>query len=182
MKGVILAGGSSRYLSPSIKTSSKFLLPVFDKPMIRYAIETLKNSGIRDILIISDDQFISDFVQTLGSGIDWDVNFTYKIQNGHGGSAHALKLAKDFSENQSLAVIFADNIFESSFSDAVFYFQKGAQIFTKRTEKASQFGVVETRKDGSIRSIEEKPAFPKSNQVQTGFFFLIINYLILSIR
>lgn len=170
MKGVILAGGSNRQLFPSIKVSSKYLLPVFDKPMIYYSIETLKNSGIRDILIISDAQFIGDFVQVLGSGINFGVNFTYKIQNGHGGSAHALNLAKDFSEKQSLAVIFADNIFENSFSDAVFYFQKGAQIFTKKSEHPSRFGVVETRNDGSVRSIEEKPSFPKSNLAQTGFF------------
>lgn len=170
MKGVILAGGSNRQFSSSIKNSSKYLLPVFDKPMIYYSIETLKNSGIRDILIISDAEFISDFVQTLGSGINFGVNFTYKIQNGHGGSAHALTLAKDFSEKENLAVIFADNIFENSFSDSVFYFQKGAQIFTKKTENPSRFGIVETRSDESVRSIEEKPDFPKSNLAQTGFF------------
>ncbi len=170
MKGIILAGGTGSRLFPNTKVTNKHLLPVFDQPMIYYPIQTLKNSGIRDILIISSPEHAGDFMQLLGSGMDFDVNFTYKIQDGAGGIAQALSLAEDFSSGESVAVILSDNIFEEDFSDEVFYFQKGAQIFVKKVEDPSRFGIVEIREDGTVRSIEEKPAFPKSDFAQTGFF------------
>lgn len=170
MKGIILAGGSSSKLYPSSKVTNKYLLPVFNKPMINYSIETLKNSGIRDILVITGTEHAGDFMGLLGSGADIDVNITYKVQDGNGGSAHALALAEDFAGEAHVAVIFADNIFKDDFSEAVFYFQRGAQIFTKKVDEPGRFGVVEMRDDGSIRSINEKPHFPKSLLAQTGFF------------
>ena len=170
MKGVILAGGEGSRLFPCTKVTNKHLLPVFNKPMIYYPIETLKNSGIQDILIISGPEHAGDFMQLLGSGLEFNVNFTYKIQDGSGGIAQALSLAEGFANNESVAVILSDNIFENSFSEEIFYFQKGAQIFCKEVEDPSRFGVVDVREDGSIRSIEEKPAFPKSKLAQTGFY------------
>ncbi len=170
MKGVILAGGTGSRLFPSTKVTNKHLLPVFDRPMIYYPIQTLKNSGIRDILIISSPEHAGDFMQLLGSGVDFDVNFTYKIQDGAGGIAQALSLAENFSQGEPIAAILSDNIFEDDFSDQVFYFQRGAQIFVKKVEDPSRFGIVEIRDDGTVRSVEEKPAFPKSNFAQTGFF------------
>ncbi len=170
MKGVILAGGTGSRLYPCTKVTNKHLLPVFNKPMIYYPIETLKRSGINDILIISSPEHAGDFMQLLGSGADFDANFTYKIQDGAGGIAQALSLAEDFAQEDSIAVILSDNIFEDSFADDVLYFRKGAQIFVKEVEDPSRFGVVELKEDGTVRSVEEKPAFPKSNFVQTGFY------------
>jgi len=170
MKGVILAGGTGTRLFPSTKVTNKHLLPVFDRPMIYYPIQTFKESGIRDILIVSNTENMGDFMQLLGSGMDFDVNFTYKVQDGAGGIAQALSLAEDFSGREPIAVTLSDNIFEKNFSDEVFYFRKGAQIFVKKVEDPSRFGIVEIRDDGTVRSVEEKPAFPKSGLAQTGFF------------
>ena len=170
MKGVILAGGTGSRLYPSTKVTNKHLLPVFDRPMIFYPINTLKNSGIQDILIIASPEHAGDFMQLLGSGIEFDVNFTYKIQDGAGGIAQALSLAENFSSGEPIAVILSDNIFEEDFANEVFYFKKGAQIFVKKVEDPTRFGIVEIRDDETVRSIEEKPVFPKSNSAQTGFF------------
>ena len=138
--------------------------------MIYYPIETLKQSGVREVLIISSPEHAGDFMQLLGSGVDFGVHFTYKIQDGAGGIAQALSLAEGFAGDDNIAVILSDNIFEDEFSEEVFYFQKGAQIFVKEVEDASRFGVAEIRKDGTVRSIEEKPDFPKSNLAQTGLY------------
>ena len=170
MKGVILAGGSGSQLHPASKITNKHLLPVFNKPMIHYPIDMLKRSGVCDILIITGTEHVGDFMALLGSGMDLDVNLTYKVQDGHGGTAHALSLAEDFIGDDNVAVILADNVFEEDFSETLFYFQKGAHLFTKKVEDPSSFCVVETKEDGSIRSIEEKPNFPKSSLIQTGFY------------
>jgi glucose-1-phosphate thymidylyltransferase len=170
MKGIILAGGTGSRLFPSTKVTNKHLLPVYDKPMIYYPIDTLKKSGISEILIISSSEHAGDFMQLLGSGIDFDINFTYKIQDGAGGIAQALSLAENFAAGKSVAVILSDNIFEDSFSEEVFYFQKGANVFVKEVEDPTRFGVVELKADKTVRSIEEKPSFPKSKWAQTGFY------------
>ena len=134
MKGIILAGGTGSRLYPCTKVTNKHLLPVFDRPMIHYPIQTLKESGIRDILIISSSEHAGDFMQLLGSGMEFDVKLTYKIQDGAGGIAQALSLAEDFAAGESVAVILSDNIFEKNFSDEAFYFHRGAQIFVKKVE------------------------------------------------
>jgi len=170
MKGVILAGGTGSRLYPLTKVTNKHLLPVFNKPMIYYPIETLKRSGIQDILIVSSPEHAGDFMQLLGSGNEFNVHFTYKIQDGAGGIAQALSLAEDFAAGEPIAAILSDNIFEDDFSEEIFYFKNGAQIFVKEVEDAQRFGVVEIREDGTVRSVEEKPAFPKSNYAQAGIF------------
>ncbi len=170
MKGVVLAGGSGLQCHPASKVTNKHLLPVYDKPMIFYAIETLRESGIVDIMVIVGTEFAGDFMNLLGSGSGLDVNLTYKVQPANDGPVRALSLAENFTKGECVAVMFADNIFENNFSESVFYFQKGACIFTKKVENPSDFGVVELREDKTIRSIEEKPNFPKSGIVQTGFF------------
>lgn len=170
MKGVILAGGTGSRLFPSTKVTNKHLLPIFNRPMIYYPIETLKRSGIRDILIVTGAEHAGDFMALLGSGSDFGVNFTYRIQDGSGGIAQALGLAEDFSAGESIGVILSDNIFEEDFSEDVYYFDHGAQIFVKEVEDAARFGVVEIDEDGTVKSIEEKPAMPKSNLAQTGFY------------
>ncbi len=170
IKGIILAGGTGTRLYPCTKVINKHLLPVYDKPMIFYPIETLKNSGIRDILIISNLTSLDSFMKLLGSGQDQGLNFTYKIQDGASGTGQALSLARDFAEKHSVAVILGDNIFIDNFSDNIFNFQKGAQIFIKKVTDPSRFGVAELRKDKTIRSLEEKPIIPKSNYAITGFY------------
>jgi len=170
MKGVILAGGTGSRLYPCTKVTNKHLLPVYNKPMIHYPIETLKGSGVNEILVISSPEHAGDFMQLLGSGSDINVNFTYKIQDGAGGIAQALSLAEDFANGESLAVILSDNIFEDTFEDDVMLFKQGAQIFVKQVEDPARFGVVELKDDDTVRSIEEKPSFPKSDYAQTGLY------------
>ncbi len=170
MKGVILAGGTGSRLYPCTKVTNKHLLPVYNKPMIYYPIETLKRSGIQDILIVSSPEHAGDFMQLLGSGAEFNVNFTYRIQDGAGGIAQALSLAEDFSAGEPIAAILSDNIFEDDFSDTMFRFKSGAEIFVKEVEDPQRFGVVEMREDGSVRSVEEKPSVPKSPYAQTGLF------------
>ncbi len=170
MKGVILAGGAGSRLFPSTKVTNKHLLPVFDRPMIYYPIQTLKDSGVRDILIITSALNAGDFLRLMGSGKELGVSLTFKIQDGSGGIAQALSLAESFAGGDSIAMILADNIFESDFSEDVMNFHSGARIFIKQVEDPERFGVVEVDDIGIVRSIEEKPTLPKSNTVQTGFF------------
>lgn len=170
MKGVILAGGTGSRLFPSTKVTNKHLLPVFDRPMIYYPIQTLKESGVRDILIITSAINAGDFLRLMGSGKELGVNLTFKVQDGSGGIAQALSLAESFAGRDSIAMMLADNIFESDFSEDVMNFRSGARIFIKKVEDPERFGVVEVDDIGIVRSIEEKPTLPKSNTVQTGFF------------
>lgn len=170
MKGVILAGGTGSRLFPSTKVTNKHLLPVFDRPMIAYPIQTLKDSGIRDILIITSADNAGDFLRLLGSGREYGVNLTYKIQDGSGGIAQALSLAESFAGNDNIAVILGDNIFEYDFAVDILNFKSGARIFIKHVDDPERFGVVEVGEAGIVRSIEEKPSLPKSNFAQTGFF------------
>lgn len=170
MKGVILAGGTGSRLFPSTKVTNKHLLPVFDRPMIYYPIQTLKDSGVRDILIITSAANAGDFLRLMGSGKELGVHLTFKVQDGSGGIAQALSLAESYAGGDSIAMILADNIFESDFSDAVMNFRSGARIFIKKVDDPERFGVVEVDEVGIVRSIEEKPTLPKSDTVQTGFF------------
>ncbi len=170
MKGIILAGGTGSRLYPSTKVTNKHLIPVFDRPMIMYPIQTLKNSGIREILIITSANNAGDFLRLLGSGKEYGVNLTYKIQDGSGGIAQALSLAENFAGNENIAVILGDNIFETDFTEDIFNFKSGARIFIKHVDDPERFGVVEIDEAGIVRSIEEKPTLPKSNFVQTGLF------------
>ncbi len=169
MRGVILAGGTGSRLFPSTKVVNKHLLPVFNKPMIYYPIQTLKKSGINEILIITTAHQAGDFMKLLGSGRELDVKFTYKVQDGAGGIAQALSLAEEFASNEPIAVILGDNIFENNFSEDIRCFEEGATIFVKTVENPYRFGVVEQDENGDVLSIEEKPSNPKSNLAQTGF-------------
>ncbi len=170
MKGVILAGGTGSRLFPSTKVTNKHLLPVFDRPMIYYPIQTLKDSGVRDILIITSAINAGDFLKLMGSGKELGVNLTFKVQDGSGGIAQALSLAESFAGRDSIAMMLADNIFESDFAEDVMNFRSGARIFIKKVDDPERFGVVEVDEIGIVRSIEEKPTLPKSDTVQTGFF------------
>jgi len=169
MKGVILAGGTGSRLYPLTKVTNKHLLPVYDKPMIYYPIETLINAGIKDVMIVSGRGHAGHFLELLGSGADHGVHFTYEIQEKAGGIAQALSLAEDFVDGDSVTVILGDNIFQDNIKENVTNFNNGAKIFLKEVPDAHRFGVAEL-KDEKVIGIEEKPKNPKSNFAVTGLY------------
>jgi len=169
MKGVILAGGTGSRLYPLTKVTNKHLLPVYDKPMIYYPMETLINAGIKDIMIVSGRGHAGHFLELLGSGVDFGVHFTYEIQEKAGGIAEALSLAEDFVDGDSVTVILGDNIFQDNITKDIGNFKNGAKIFLKEVTDAQRFGVAELKGDKVI-GIEEKPKQPKSNFSVTGLY------------
>ena len=171
MKGVILAGGTGSRLKPLTKITNKHLLPVYNKPMIYFPLETLLDAGIKDILIVSGKEHAGDFLKLLGSGKDFNAKFTYEIQDEAGGIAQALSLAEDFADGEKVVVVLGDNIIEDSIKNAVKEFEKSdsAFIFLKKVPDAERFGVAEL-KGKKVVSIEEKPIKPKSNFAVTGIY------------
>ena len=173
MKGVILAGGLGTRLDPLTRITNKHLLPIYDKPMIYYPIETLVNAGISDILIVTGGASAGDFLRLLGNGKAFGlkhINYTY--QEGEGGIAEALRLAEHFADRQKLCVILGDNIIEGNIIKEVEAFRKqpkGAKILLKAVPDAQRFGVAEIRAN-RIVGIEEKPARPKSKYAVTGIY------------
>ncbi|AAM05580.1 sugar phosphate nucleotidyltransferase [Methanosarcina acetivorans] len=169
MKGVILAGGTGSRLYPLTKVTNKHLLPIYDKPMIYYPMETLINAGIKDIMIVSGRGHAGHFLELLGSGVDFGVHFTYEIQEKAGGIAQALSLAEDFVDGDSVTVILGDNIFQDNIKEDVANFNSGAKIFLKEVTDAHRFGVAEL-KGKKVIGIEEKPKNPKSDFAVTGLY------------
>ena len=173
MKGVILAGGLGSRLRPLTKVTNKHLLPIYDKPMIYYPIETLVKAGIRDIMIVTGGNSAGDFLRLLGNGSDFglkDIYYTY--QEGEGGIADALKLCEHFAENERIAVILGDNILQDDISPYVRAFEaqaSGARILLKHVEDPERFGVPELDGERIVR-IEEKPDKPKSDYAVTGIY------------
>lgn len=171
IKGVILAGGLGTRLQPLTLITNKHLLPVYNKPMILYPIETLKNSGIKEIMIVCGKEHAGHFMNFLGSGKDYGVKLSYALQHGSGGIAQALSLTEDFVNNDKVAVILGDNIFERDFKKEIEKFKdrSGANVFLKQVKDPQRFGVAELKGD-KIVDIQEKPKKPKSNKVTTGFY------------
>ncbi len=170
MKGVILAGGTGSRLYPLTKVTNKHLLPVYNKPMIYYPLQTLVDAGLDEIMLVSGKGHAGHFLELLGSGAEFGVHLlTYEIQEEAGGIAQALGLAEDFADDDDVAVILGDNIFQDSVRDAVQSFESGAHVFLKEVPDANRFGVAEIAGD-HIVSIEEKPAKPKSNYAVTGLY------------
>lgn len=170
MRGIILSGGSATRLRPCTKVTSKQLLPVYNRPMIYYPLNTLIKAGIKDILIIVAPERAGDYLNLLGSGKEFGVKFTYEIQDKPKGLAEAFIIGENFIDNESVAMILGDNIFEDDFVEAVKSFKGGAKIFAKEVKDPERFGVVEVNSDWHALSIEEKPAQPKSNLAVTGFY------------
>ena len=174
MKGAILAGGLGTRLYPLTKVTNKHLLPVYDKPMIYYPIQTLINAGIDDILIVTGGNNAGDFLRLLGNGKEFGlkhINYTY--QEGEGGIADALRLAEFFADKDKICVVLGDNIIEKNIQRAAdaFAVQKdGAKILLKEVPDPSRFGVPELKGDRIVR-IEEKPKQPKSNYAVIGIYF-----------
>jgi glucose-1-phosphate thymidylyltransferase len=169
MKGVILAGGTGSRLYPLTKVTNKHLLPVYDRPMIFYPIQTLVDAGIKEIMIVSGRGHAGHFLELLGSGADLGVKFTYEIQEEAGGIAQALGLAESFADDEDVAVILGDNIFQDNIKTDVSNFKGGAKIFLKKVPDAHRFGVAELNGDKVI-GIEEKPREPKSSFAVTGLY------------
>jgi glucose-1-phosphate thymidylyltransferase len=173
MKGVILAGGLGTRLYPLTKVTNKHLLPVYDKPMIYYPIQTLINAGIDDILIVTGGNNAGDFLKLLGNGKEFGlkhINYTY--QEGEGGIAEALRLAEFFASGEKICVVLGDNIIEKNIRRAVKNFQKqerGAKILLKEVPDPERFGVPELREDRIVR-IEEKPKEPRSQYAVIGIY------------
>ncbi len=174
MKGVVLAGGTGSRLYPLTKVTNKHLLPVFDKPMIYYPIQTLVNAGIREILLVTGGKNAGEFLRLLGNGRDFGLkHLNYTYQEGEGGIAEALALAEYFADGEPICVILGDNLIEYNICQAVKNFQKrtqGAKIILKRVPDAQRFGVAEIHSDHVI-SIEEKPKVPKSDYAVIGIYF-----------
>ncbi|PXY71334.1 hypothetical protein CXX78_01600 [Candidatus Parvarchaeota archaeon] len=160
MKGVLLAGGTGSRLLPLTKVTNKHLLPVYNKPMIYYPIETLKSMGIKEILIVSGPEHCGHILNLLGSGRDQGLSLSYEIQDESGGIAQALGLAKKFAGTENIAAILGDNIFQDKFD--ISDFKEGARIFIKEVEDPKRFGVAEIEGQ-KIKNIDEKPENPKSN-------------------
>jgi len=169
MKGVILAGGTGSRLLPLTKVTNKHLLPVYDRPMIFYPLQKLIDAGIEEIMIVSGRGHAGHFLALLGSGAAFGVRLTYEIQDGAGGIAQALGLARKWAQGDSIAVILGDNIFEDDFREKITSFTSGGRIFLKEVPDANRFGVAQVEGDRVI-GIEEKPKEPKSNLAVTGLY------------
>lgn len=173
MKGIILAGGLGTRLYPLTKITNKHLLPVYDKPMIYYPLQTLIDAGIRDILIVTGGNNAGDFLRLLGNGAEFGLkHLNYTYQKGEGGIADALGLAEYFANNEKIVVILGDNIIEDNIYPFIEEFKKqpdGAKILLKEVPEPNRFGVP-VFEDGKIIRIEEKPKVPPSPYAVTGIY------------
>jgi glucose-1-phosphate thymidylyltransferase len=173
MKGVVLAGGTGSRLFPITRVTNKHLLPVYNKPMVYYPIQTLVNAGIQEILLVTGGKNSGDFLRLLRNGKDFGLkHLNYTYQEGEGGIAEALGLAEDFADGDPICVILGDNIIENNIRHAVVDFKKqvhGAKILLKEVPDAERFGVAEVRGNHVI-SIQEKPVVPKSSHAVIGIY------------
>lgn len=171
MKGLILAGGKGTRLQPVTYVVNKHMVPILNRPMILYPLETLKSLGVKDIMIISGGGHIGGIAEFLGDGSDYGVQLTYRVQKSAGGIAQALGLAKNFVDGQPVAVILGDNIYENEKLPKI---PQGAGadsafLYFAKTKNPSRFGVPVFKKD-KVVAIEEKPKKPKSQFAVTGLY------------
>src|ERR1041384_1982762 len=173
MKGVVLAGGLGTRLAPLTKITNKHLLPIYNKPMIFYPIQTLVDAGVRDLLVVTGGNNSGDFLRLLGNGKTFSlphINYTY--QDGEGGIADALRLGEHFSDGDKIVVMLGDNIIERSIRAGVVAFKRqkrGARIYLKQVDNPQAYGVAELNADRIVR-IVEKPKKPKSKYAVVGIY------------
>lgn len=191
-KAVVLAGGSGTRLRPATLTLNKHLIPILNKPMITYPLETVRALGVEKVLLVSGGDHIGGFAEFLKDGSEYGLDITYKVQNSPGGIAHALRLAEDFYAddvcmqsdgygypNAYVAVILGDNIFDTQalvaavknqVTDSNDFLNPPACLFSKEVANPQQFGVIKYGEDGRPINIVEKPIDPPSNNIVTGFY------------
>jgi glucose-1-phosphate thymidylyltransferase len=176
MKGVVLAGGTATRLFPLTIVTNKHLLPIYDRPMIYYPIETLAGMGIREVLVIVGGKSVGDVVELLADGSHFGLDLTYRYQRGALGIAHAIGLVRDFVGDESFCVVLGDNILRGGpLASIAAEFEAGtwgAGTLLYRVPDPERFGVAELDADGNVVGFEEKPAVPKSDLIPIGVYFL----------
>lgn len=174
MKGVVLAGGLGTRLLPLTKVTNKHLLPVYDRPMIYYPIQTLVNAGIQEIMLVTGGNSAGDFLKLLGNGKEFGLkHLDYTYQEGEGGIADALRLAEHFADGEPICVVLGDNIIQGNIIGAARSFRDqkvGAKILLKEVGDPQRFGVPVLEGKRVVR-IEEKPKQPASPYAVTGIYF-----------
>ncbi len=174
MKGIILAGGLGQRLHPLTKVTNQHLLPVYDRPMIHYPLQTLVDAGIRDIMVVTGGNSAGDFLRLLGNGKEFGLqHIHYGYQEGEGGIAAALQEAQFFAGEDSLCILLGDNIIEGSIREARDAYEAqggGARIVLKKVPDPQRFGVP-VLEDGRVVRIDEKPDKPASSYAVTGIYF-----------
>lgn len=176
MKGIILAGGNGTRLRPVTYVTNKHLLPVYDRPMIYFPLQLMKDCDFTEVMIVSGREHAGHFLNLLGSGREWGMKLSYEVQEEAGGIAQALALAESFADGQSVAVCLGDNIFEDTKQIVTWVkkfktYNQGAFIFVKKVDKeeAKRFGVASVVGE-RVSNIVEKPEAPESNLIVTGFY------------
>lgn len=170
MKGIILSGGVGSRLWPCTKVTSKQLLPVYNRPMIFYPLNTLIKAGIKDILIIVAPERAGDYLNLLGSGKEFGVKFTYEVQDKPAGLPEAFIIGEQFIGNDNVAMILGDNLFEEDIAEEIRNFSSGAKIFVKKVQDPERFGVVKFDKNMKAEVIIEKPKEKISDYAITGLY------------
>jgi glucose-1-phosphate thymidylyltransferase len=173
MKGVILAGGKATRLRPLTSVTNKHLLPIYNKPMIYYPLESMARAGVKEVLIITGPDHAGSFLNLLKNGNEFGLRLSYEIQQEAGGIAQGISMAESFADEKKILVILGDNIFNYNLKPIVEKFEKkgkGAVVFgIEKDTESRQYGVIEIQ-DGKVTSIEEKPETPKSTIAQTGIY------------
>lgn len=174
LKGVVLAGGSGSRLFPLTLVTNKHLLPVYDRPMIFYPLQTLREMGCREVLIIVGGRSVGDILELLHDGSDLGLSLTYRYQRGALGIAHAIGLAQDFAGDDPIAIVLGDNILHGSLAEFAEAFALGdaeAGAVLKQVPDPERFGVAELGPAGQLLGFEEKPSHPKSDLIPIGIYF-----------
>jgi glucose-1-phosphate thymidylyltransferase len=170
MKGIILAGGRATRLRPLTKITSKQLLPVYNKPMIFYPIETLVTAGIKDILIIIAPDYAGHFLNLLGSGKDFGAKFSFEIQEEPKGLADAFIIGENFIGGDNVTLILGDNIFDHDFAEDIKNFSGGGHVFAKKVPDPERYGVVKFDDNMNAVEVQEKPKEFLSEYAVTGIY------------
>ncbi len=173
LKGVVLAGGSGSRLFPLTLVTNKHLLPVYDRPMIFYPLQTLKEMGCREVMVVVGGRSVGDILELLHDGSEFGLSLTYRYQRGALGIAHAIGLAQEFAGSDPIAIVLGDNILNGSLAEFAARFEAGrheAGAVLKEVPDPHRFGVAEFGPDGRIVRFEEKPAEPKSNLIPIGVY------------